>query len=263
MDATELHARLVAALDRHPDLTVAVSGGVDSMTLAFVAHRFAKGRIGMVHATSPAVPALATERVRRYAAAEGWQLTVADAGEFADPAYRANPVDRCYFCKSNLYDSIRSCTGGAVASGANLDDLDDYRPGLMAAAERQVVHPFVEAGIDKAGVRRLAHHHGLLDIAELPAQPCLASRVETGIRIDPADMAFIDTVEGRLRQQLGDGTTLRCRITLAGVAVEVDDAASGAEAVAATAGRLCAEQGRIFVGVRPYRRGAAFKRMNA
>ena len=104
----------------------------------------------MLHAVSPAVPPHATARVRAHAERHGWALTVADAGEFDDPRYRANPVDRCYFCKSNLYDRIRSVTEGTVASGTNLDDLGDYRPGLKAAAERGVVHPFVEAGIDKA-----------------------------------------------------------------------------------------------------------------
>jgi hypothetical protein len=100
------------------------------------AHRETAARVMMVHAASPAVPAEATARVRDHAARAGWNLVVTDAGEFADPRYRANPVDRCYFCKSNLYDRIRGLTDAAIASGANLDDLDDYRPGLIAAKQR-------------------------------------------------------------------------------------------------------------------------------
>ena len=102
----------------------------------------------MFHATSPAVPLSATSRVRRYAELHGWNLLVAGTGEFSDARYRNNPVDRCYFCKSNLYDRIRSMIQGTIASGANTDDLADYRPGLTAAAERAIVHPLVDAGID-------------------------------------------------------------------------------------------------------------------
>ena len=128
----------------------------------------------------------------------GWRLTEVDAGEFADPAYRANPVNRCYFCKTNLYDRIAHVTEGPIASGANLDDLGDYRPGLIAAAEHRVRHPFVEAGMDKAAVRALARDFDLADISELPAQPCLSSRVETGIAISASDLAFVARMERAL-----------------------------------------------------------------
>ena len=256
---SDLRVRLLEALDRHDRLTVAVSGGVDSMTLAFIAHRFARGQVSVVHAVSPAVPAEATARVESYAAREAWGFTKVDAGEFNDPSYRSNPRDRCYFCKSCLYDRIGALAEGAIASGANLDDLDDYRPGLRAAAERRVVHPFIEGGIDKVGVRALARRHGLTDLAELPAQPCLSSRVETGIVIDPSALAFIDRVEQALRAAIPRSVTLRCRITHEGVAVEVADVGSGeAENLAAIAAVLCGEEGHRFLGVRPYRRGSAF-----
>ncbi len=249
--------RLVAALDRHDALAVAVSGGVDSMTLAFVAHRFSRAWVSMVHAVSPAVPARATQRVRDYAAREGWDLRIMGAGEFDDPRYRANPVNRCYFCKTNLYDRIRGLAEGAIASGANLDDLGDYRPGLKAAAERAVVHPFIEAQIEKAQVRLIARHHGLGDLAELPAQPCLSSRVETGIAIDASDLAFIDHAENHLAGILPQGATIRCRITHQGVVIELGDEANG-EAARAIAAQLCAQAGRSFAGLRSYRRGSAF-----
>ena len=135
---------------------IAVSGGVDSMTLAHVAWRFARARTTMYHATGPAVPAAARARVEAHAATHGWPLVLLDAGEQADARYRANPVDRCYYCKTNLYARIREATPDTIASGTNRDDLDDFRPGLRAAAERDVVHPYVEAGIDKARVYALA-----------------------------------------------------------------------------------------------------------
>ncbi len=150
------HAALDGVLGGLPRLAIAVSGGVDSMTLAHAAHRIGLPDISVVHALSPAVPAEASARVREHAARFGWRLREVDAGEFADPSYRANPVNRCYFCKTNLYARIALVVTGPIASGANLDDLGDYRPGLTAAAEHGVRHPFVEAGMDKAAVRALA-----------------------------------------------------------------------------------------------------------
>lgn len=252
--------RLAAAVARHDGLAIAVSGGVDSMTLATFAHRLAAAPVSVIHAVSPAVPPAATERVRRRAALEGWDLIVTGAGEFDDPRYRDNPVDRCYFCKANLYDRIRALSAHPIASGANLDDLGDYRPGLLAASERAVVHPFIEAGMDKAAIRALARALGADDVSELPAQPCLASRVETGIAIAASDLAFVDRVETALAPSLPPATTLRCRITRAGVAIEVGDEVASTEALAEAAARLCRDEGREFAGVRRYRRGAMFVR---
>jgi uncharacterized protein len=255
-------ASLAAALARHPHLAIAVSGGVDSVALAAFAHRLhsdgAMGPVEMIHAVSPAVPPAATERVRARATRDGWRLIVTGAGEFDDPRYRDNPVDRCYFCKTNLYDRIRALTPGAIASGANLDDLGDYRPGLLAASEHAVVHPYIEAGMNKAAIRALARSLGLDEVAELPAQPCLASRVETGIAIDAADLAFVDLVETRLAALVPAGTALRCRVTRAGIAIEIGDEAAAETALADLAGALCRDHGRHLVGIGPYRRGAMF-----
>jgi len=260
----DAETRLAAALLRHQALAIAVSGGVDSMTLAHVAHRLLGSSVLMIHATSPAVPAAATARVQAYAQREGWNLEITGAGEFDDPAYRANPVNRCYYCKSNLYDRIRAITPFAIASGANLDDLDDYRPGLVAAAERDVVHPYIEARIDKVRVRAIARRHGLSDVAELPAQPCLSSRVETGIAIDADDLAFIDTVETTLSRWVPSGAAVRCRITHGGVVVELGpEAMQVATRAAGATAQLCAQSHRTFVGVREYRRGAAFLKIVA
>lgn len=257
-----MSADLAARLAHHTHLAIAVSGGVDSMTLAAFAHRQQQsegtGSVEMIHAVSPAVPPAATERVRARAAREGWRLTLTGAGEFDDKRYRDNPVNRCYFCKANLYDRIRTLTAAVIASGANLDDLGDYRPGLLAASERAVVHPYIEAGMDKASVRALARQLGLDDVADLPAQPCLASRVETDITIDPADLAFVDLVETRLAARAPAGMAVRCRITHAGIAIEAGKEAADAEALADLAGNLCREHGRHLIGIGPYRRGAMF-----
>jgi uncharacterized protein len=259
-DGDEALARLLAILDGYERLAIAVSGGVDSMTLAHVAHAHSRTCATMYHATGPAVPAAAGDRVRAHAAKHGWSLVVLDAGEFGDPRYRANPLDRCYYCKTNLYARLRGLTSDTIVSGTNRDDLSDFRPGLLAAAQAGVVHPYVEAGFDKAGVYALASKLGLHDLARLPAQPCLASRVETGIAIAVDDLAFIDAVERQLGAQLGDAAVVRCRVTPAGVVIELaqaDDA--GAVSDARRIGKaMCRARGRRFAGIRPYRRGAAF-----
>ena len=186
-----------------------------------------------------------------------------DAGEQADERYRANPVDRCFYCKSNLYARIAQMTSDTIVSGTNRDDLSDYRPGLRAADEHRVVHPYVEAGIGKADVYALAQALGLSDLERLPAQPCLASRVETGIAIAPDDLAFVDAVETRLAERLGADAVVRCRVTHGGIVIELG-AADDAERVAQARdiGRVeCGRAGRKFAGVRAYARGAAFLRV--
>jgi pyridinium-3,5-biscarboxylic acid mononucleotide sulfurtransferase len=254
-------AQLLATLDR---VAVAVSGGVDSMTLAHLVHRHHGARAQMIHAVSPAVPPEATARVRAHAERHGWALALIDAGEFADPRYRANPVDRCYFCKSNLYSRIAGTVAGVILSGTNTDDLGDYRPGLQAASEHGVRHPFVEAGMAKSDVRVVARALGLDDVAELPAAPCLASRVETGIGIDAGDLTLADEVERCLRAALG-AIDVRCRITARGVRLELGGdglqrlTASHGAATRAAVEALIARSGRAFIGYAPYRRGSAFR----
>src|SRR4029079_18406541 len=118
----------------------------------------------MYHATSPAVPAAARQRVEAHAIKHDWQLVVVNANELADERYRANPVDRCYYCKTNLYERIAQATSDAIASGTNRDDLSDLRPRPRAAAERNVVHPYVEADIAKADIYAIAQSLGLADL---------------------------------------------------------------------------------------------------
>jgi len=255
-------AALVAVLDRHPAIAVAASGGVDSMVLAYVAHRFSRADVSVMHAVSPAVPLLATQRVREHAHRHGWNLRLLDAGEMADPDYLANPVDRCFHCKKNLYGRMAALAGGTLASGTNLDDLADFRPGLEAAKNHGVVHPYVEAGLAKADIYALAREYGLDDLAALPAQPCLSSRIETGIAVDRAALHFIERVETALAERHPERRTIRCRITAAGVFLALDVVPEGEarESLESWARDFCGRFGREFAGLRPYRQGSAFLR---
>lgn len=248
---------------------IAVSGGVDSMTLAIVAGRLAEADFEMFHALSPAVPADATARVRAYATREGWRLKEITAGEFNDPHYRANPVNRCFYCKSNLYDTVCAQTEKTVLSGTNRDDLRDYRPGLEAARDHDVCHPYLVARIDKAAVRAIARHLELGDLADLPAAPCLSSRVETGLRIECDQLAFIDAVEKFVARYLA-AHTVRCRIRRSEVAIELDAAglttldSNGTGEPRNTIERMMRAEG-IAKPLRfePYRMGSAFLRQTS
>ena len=204
-------------------VAIAVSGGIDSLTLATQAHRVLGQRATMHHATSPAVPAEATERTQREAMRQGWVLDIFNAGEFADPRYRENPVNRCFFCKTNLYGAIASRTSLQIVSGTNTDDLGEYRPGLDAARDYNVRHPFVEAGIGKARIRQLATQLGLGALAELPSAPCLSSRIETGLRIEAPVLGIVHEAEKLVARALAP-RTVRCRVRASGIVIELDDA---------------------------------------
>jgi pyridinium-3,5-biscarboxylic acid mononucleotide sulfurtransferase len=250
-------------------LAVAVSGGVDSLTLATFAHKTVGDRVEMFHAVSPAVPGEATARVERLAGAQNWRLHVVDAGEFGDDAYMANPVNRCFFCKTHLYGRIARQTAAQILSGANLDDLGEYRPGLDAARNHAVRHPYLEAEIDKNGVRSLARAIGLGALSELPAAPCLSSRVETGAAIRPEVLRAIHVVERGLAKDFPLGV-VRCRVRAGGIVIELD-----AETLAAVNGEreddLRIRVDRTFAGLvpainltfAPYRNGSAFLRARA
>ena len=263
-------AELRRRLDRIGKAAVAVSGGVDSMTLAVVAGRRLGADARMYHAVSPAVPPEATRRVRAYAAREGWRLEVMDAGEFEDARYMANPANRCYFCKTNLYGTMAARARGTLVSGTNVDDLGDFRPGLAAAGEHAVRHPYVEAGLRKDDVRALARSLRLDDLAELPAAPCLSSRVETGTAIDAGDLTAIHQVEVRVRDALSP-RSVRCRVRREAIVVELDRAALDRldPRIDPGIGEAMADEVRAAFGPRlagrpirfePYRMGSAFLR---
>lgn len=220
--------RLLCVLGEVGPRVVACSGGVDSLLLSYLAHRADPEHTIVAHSVTPAVPPAATSRVLAGAHVYGWNLRLVTSQEFSDPRYLSNPRNRCYFCKTHLYEELKSLlsTAGAessvTVSGANVDDLGEYRPGLRAAEEHGVRHPYVEAGLGKSAVRAIAAAHGL-DWADLPASPCLASRLYTGTSVTPLRLRAVDVGEETLRGQTGIRVA-RTRIRDDDVLVEVEDA---------------------------------------
>ena len=141
----------------------------------------------MVHATSPAVPPEATARVEAYARREGWRLAIIDAGEFADPDYLANPANRCFFCKTNLYGAIAARTGATIVSGTNRRPRR-LAPGVAGGRGPRRTPPLCR-GRHRQG-RRARSPTLLASRAELPAAPCLSSRLATGIRVTLSGCAW-------------------------------------------------------------------------
>lgn len=181
---------------------VAFSGGVDSSVVAAVAARALGVRALAVTAVSPALATGELDGAKRVADSIGIAHEVVTTSELARPGYRRNVRDRCYHCKSELYERLAGLAAdrgyAALLSGANADDAGDWRPGLRAAAERDVRHPLLEAGTGKDQVRALAHRLHLPS-AEKPASPCLASRIPYGTAVDPATLQRIDQAEAGVR----------------------------------------------------------------
>jgi uncharacterized protein len=197
-------ARIGALVERVASLgsaVVAFSGGVDSSVVAALAYAALKDDALAVTAVSPAVAQGELDGARRVAAHIGIAHETISTDEMARDGYRANGRDRCYFCKSELYDRLAELAQArgfhALLSGANQDDQGDWRPGLKAAAEHGVVHPLHD--VDKPTVRQLARHFDLPS-AEKPATPCLASRIPYGTAVDPRTLKQIDEAERAVRQ---------------------------------------------------------------
>lgn len=259
--------RLQQHLAGVPHRVIACSGGIDSLLLATIAYREAPEQTTIAHTISPAVPKEATERLKAWGKTEQWQIELVSSAEFASEDYLSNPVNRCYFCKSNLYLALEPLAAigdrqATIMSGANTDDLGEYRPGLIAAAERDVQHPYVDTQIDKQTIRGIARFLDL-PFAELPASPCLASRLYTGTRVTAERLRTIEAAEALLRSQTGL-PVIRCRIREGEMLVEVpqEDRDKITSALLERCRRLAEEQGLALNSVEldphPYSPGRAF-----
>lgn len=182
---------------------VAYSGGIDSTLVAKIAVDVLGDRAIAVTAESPSLLPEDLEDARIQAAAIGITHKVVQTHEMDNPNYSSNPVNRCYFCKSELHDTLKPMAMEwgypYVVDGVNADDLHDYRPGIQAAKERGARSPLAEVGVTKAEVRELSKHLGL-PWWDKPAQPCLSSRFPYGEEITIAKLQRVGRSEVYLRK---------------------------------------------------------------
>jgi len=182
---------------------IAYSGGVDSTLVAKIAYDVLGDRALAVTAVSPSLLPEELEDARIQAAQMGIPHKVVQTNEMDNPNYTANPVNRCYFCKSELHDTLKPLALQLgypyVVDGVNADDLRDYRPGIQAAKERGVRSPLAEVGVTKAEVRQLSQQLGL-SWWDKPAQPCLSSRFPYGEEITVGKLQRVGRAEIYLRK---------------------------------------------------------------
>jgi uncharacterized protein len=192
---------------------VAFSGGVDSTLLLRVAVGTLGGeRVLAVLGDSPSLARSEYDEAVVLARRIGAPLRILETQELDDPRYAANPKNRCYFCKSELYTHLcklaRAEGFDAIADGTNRDDVDDFRPGRQAAAENGVVSPLLEAGLGKEDVRALSRAFGL-PTWDKPATPCLASRIPYGASVDAHKLSQIERAEAVLQSHGIRGARVR------------------------------------------------------
>jgi uncharacterized protein len=227
--APDLAARERALVERLADegrVIVAFSGGVDSSYLAWAAHRALGEGALAVTAVSPSYPASHREVAERVVRENGLAHRFVDTSEMEREGYRRNRADRCYFCKSELFEVLDHVAGelgfDAVAYGINTDDRRDFRPGHRAAAEHGVLSPLVDAGLGKQDIRALSRAAGL-PTADLPASACLSSRLVYGLEVTPERLAQVEQGEAALHELGFRQVRLRHHGFLARVEVAPDE----------------------------------------
>jgi len=260
--AEEKENLLLARLAEIPSLIVALSGGADSAYLAWAAHEALATRALSVTALSPSYSAHDRAIVEEFVSKLDLRHEFIETHEMDNPAYRANAVDRCYFCKDELFsvldDLAKTQRFAAVAYGVNADDTLDFRPGHRAAAEHQVLAPLLDAGLNKAEIRLLSRRAGL-PTWDRPASACLASRLPYGTEVTPERLRLVERGEAALRALGFRQFRVRLHDKLARVEISPDEMprALSLEMAAAIADRL-KEAGFAYVALdlEGYRQGS-------
>jgi uncharacterized protein len=194
--------KLRTLLQSYGSCLVAYSGGVDSVFLARVAHEVLNNRALAAIADSPSLPRRELQEALDIAAKFAFPVRVLQTQEFANANYTANPANRCYFCKHELFEELtplaKAENFAVIAYGENASDVGDFRPGAQAAAVFQVRAPLKEAGLTKAEIRELSAQLGL-PTADKPQMACLSSRVPYGETVTPEKLKMIEQAEYVLR----------------------------------------------------------------
>lgn len=195
--------RLAAWFDEPEASLTAFSGGVDSALVLFLSHHFlGDSGLGLI-ADSPSLKRADLALARGFCNRYGIGLRVVRTRELENEAYASNPIDRCFYCKDHLYETmcaLRAAYPGHIfLNGTNADDSGDYRPGLEAARQHFIRSPLAECGISKADVRALARHFDL-PVWDKPASPCLSSRIPYGERVTRDKLERIEAAEALLHE---------------------------------------------------------------
>jgi len=182
---------------------VAYSGGVDSTYLAYIANRELGSDALCVLGMSPSVPEIQIGEAATAATEMGLRFITVDTVETKDDRYIANPANRCYFCKSELYDKLGSVARNEnieyLVDGMNADDLADHRPGRAAAREHEVISPLAEVGLTKHEIRELSRLAGIR-AWDKPSSPCLASRIAYGTPVTIERLSKVERAEAWMRE---------------------------------------------------------------
>ena len=221
---TRKKQELDAILGGFDRAVVAYSGGVDSALLAATAHELLGKKVLVVTAVSPSLAKRERLAASELAVSSGWAHLEIETDELDRPEYVRNEPDRCYWCKTELFEVLEPfarARGATMLVGTNADDLGDHRPGLRAAREHEVRAPLAEAGLTKAEVRELSEMKGL-PTAEKPASPCLASRFAYGVEVTREGLARIDEAEEVIRALGFDVFRVRDHGDLARIEVPAD-----------------------------------------
>jgi len=202
VDAEQKFEQLRALLRSYGSCLVAYSGGVDSVFLAHAAHQVLGTRALAVIADSPSLPRRELAEALALGEQFGFPVRVVRTREFDNPDYLANPLNRCYFCKHELFETLRPIARAegfaVIAYGENASDAGDFRPGAEAAREFAVRAPLKEAGLTKDDIRQLSARLGLPTAAK-PQMACLSSRVPHGQPVTPEKLRMIEAAENLLR----------------------------------------------------------------
>lgn len=238
------HERLRADLAGLGSLLVGMSGGVDSVLLAKVAHDVLGNRMLAVTADSASLPRRELHEAIEVARQAGIPHEVIATHELDDPRYTANPDNRCYFCRNELFTRLHELATARgirwIAYGENVSDASDHRPGAMAAAEHGVRAPLKDAGLDKDDVRQLAAHLNL-PVWDKPAFACLASRLPHGTPVSPERLRQVEAAE----EVLAGVGIVQYRVRHHGEIARIEVAEADMDAVVAAGPRIVSELRRI------------------